>query len=122
MRTIEQVNSVAVEETQPVNSVAVEVPANHQTPAKLETIDPWGQGQMILDFVESHEISEIDHDEEAYLAFERDINTLSPAKESIEDAWLEGKVQDIEDGLECRNWESSTLAYNCQSSCKACAN
>mgnify|MGYP000432186218 FL=1 len=122
MRTIEQVNSVAVEETQPVNSVAVEVPANHQTPAKLETIDPWGQGQMILDFVESHEISEIDHDEEAYLAFERDINTLSPAKESIEDAWLAEINKAIEDGSECRFWDSSTLAYNCQSSCKACAN
>ena len=111
MRTIKQ-----------ANSVAVAVPKSHETPAKLETIDPWGQGQMALDFVEANSVAVIPHDEEAYLAFEQDINTPSPARESIEDAWLEGKGQDIEDGLEWRNWESSTLAYNCESSCKACAN
>ena len=102
------------------NSVADAVPKSHETPAKLETIDPWGQGQMALDFVEANSVAVIPHDEEAYLAFEQDINTPSPARESIEDAWLEGKVQDIEDGLECRNWYSSTLAYTCESSCKAC--
>jgi hypothetical protein len=104
------------------NSVAVVVPQSHQTPAKLETIDPWGQGQMALDFVEANSVAVIPHSEEAYLAFEQDINTQSPAKESIEDAWLVMVNQAIEDGLECRNWESSTLAYNCESSCKACAN
>ena len=104
------------------NSVAVEVPTSHETPAKLETIDPMGQGQMVLDFVECQAVSEIAHDEEAYLAFVQDINTPSPAKESIEDAWLAVMNKAIEDGLECRNWDSSTLAYNCESSCKACAN
>ena len=104
------------------NSVAVAVPKSHETPAKLETIDPWGQGQMALDFVEANSVAVIPHDEEAYLAFEQDINTPSPAKESIEDAWLAEMTKAIEDGLECRNWDSSTLAYNCESSCRACAN
>tara|TARA_R100000458_G_C8266081_1_gene241111 strand:+ start:331 stop:651 length:321 start_codon:yes stop_codon:yes gene_type:complete len=103
--------------TDKANSEAVEVPQSHETPAKLETIDPRGQGQMLLDFVEANEVSEILHSEQAYIAFVQDISA-----QSSEDAWLAEMNKAIEDGLECRNWDSETLANNCQSSCKACAN
>ena len=103
--------------TDKANSEAVEVPKSHETPAKLETIDPWGHGQMLLDFVEANEVSDILHSEQAYIAFVQDISA-----QSSEDAWLAEMNKAIEDGLECRNWDSSTLAYNCESSCKACVN